>query len=186
MRTPTLSRSFSSSTLSSGGAKSMFSALLLVTLACAHRAEAEAPPVDAWTPSAEEEAVYRALSMRDQGPSCEDLDAMAKDPVATLINITEHATMPPWVGVRATQCLVSRHAEDAKSTLSAWIVDPNKRGLAFVISDNTATMPEPVALELARAGLTGPHGADLKRRLAKSSWPSVVQLSAELSPPVQK
>lgn len=181
MRTPRISP-----TPSSRGAKALIPALLLASLACAHRAEAEAPSTDAWTPSAEEEAVYRALSMRDQGPSCEDLDAMAKDPVAVLINITEHATMPPWVGVRATQCLVSRHAEDAKATLSAWIVDPNKRGLAFVISDNTAGMPEPVALELARAGLSGPHAADLKRRLAKSSWPSVVQLSAEIGPTPSK
>ena len=156
-------------------------ALLLGGLACAHGSNAIAgtatPAEDAWTPSAEETAVYQALSMRDAGPPCEEIEALAKDPVATLISVTEHATMPPWVGVRATRCLTTRHAEEAKSTLAAWMADPEKRGLAFLIADGLGDAPEPVALDLARAGLAGPHAASLQKRLAKSTWPSVAALA---------
>lgn len=156
---------------------SLLPALLLGALACAHSAAATAGTAAEWTPSAEETAVYRALSMRDGSPPCEEVEALASDPVATLISFAEHATMPPWVGVRAARCLVTRHAEAAKTTLSAWVVDPEKRGFAFLIADELDQAAEPVALELARAGLAGPHAADLRKRLAKSAWPSVAALA---------
>lgn len=138
---------------------------------------ARAGEVSTWTPTAEEEAVWRALAVRDAPPPCVEVEALAKDPVSTLISVAEHATMPPWAGVRATTCLASRHAEAAKDRLSAWVVDPKLRGLAFVVADHTSAMPEPVALQIAQAGLAGPHAADLKKRLLKSSWPSVVALA---------
>ncbi len=161
-------------------ARPLLALALLASFAGA--ATAGSTSADSWVPSAEEEAVYRALSVRDRGPTCEAVEAMAKEPVATLISVAEHATMPPWVGVKATECLTVRHAEAAKDTLSAWMVDPERRGLALVIANRTADMPEPVAVQLATAGLAGPHAAELQKRLAKSPWASVATLANGANP----
>lgn len=160
---------------------SLFVTLLLALTGAASAGETAAD----WTPNAEEDAVWRALSVRDAPPPCADVEALAKDPVATLISVAEHATMPPWVAVRATSCLATGHAEEAKATLLGWVVNPNLRGLAFVVTDSTGKMPEGVALEIARAGLSGPHAADLRKRLLKSSWPSVVALANAPTPGAQ-
>lgn len=147
-----------------------FAACVFVTttLACAHAG----PPASAseeWTPSAEEEAVYKALSARDGAPDCAAVEALAKDPVATLTSVAEHAIMPPWVGIRATHCLATRHAETAQATLSAWVAHPDKRGLALVITDGLGQMPEAAAVAIARSGLAGPHAADLRERLERAN-----------------
>lgn len=162
------------------------SAALFATLGigCAHSAP-PASPADTWKPSAEEDAMYNAFSMRDNTTDCATIEALAKDPVATLISTVEHSAQPPWVAVRATHCLASRHAAEAQTTLSAWAIDPAKRGLAILILDELNTMPEPIALQLATATLAGPHAADARKRLPKSVHPSVralVPAAVEASP----
>ena len=54
--------------------------LVLLTLASLATAQA----ADDWNPSPEQEAVYRALSVRHDPPACSALDAMSADEVATL------------------------------------------------------------------------------------------------------
>lgn len=130
----------------------------------------------AWTPSAEEQAVYRALSLKDGGPSCEEVEALAADPVATLASVAEHAEMPPWVGMRAAHCLTTRHAEAAQDRFVAWVANPNLRGMALLLADDLTAMPEPVALRVATAGLAGPHSADLRKRLDRSEVPALKAL----------
>ena len=147
---------------------------LIATLGigCAHSAP---PASDAtpWTPNPDEAAVTAALSGRDSTIDCAAVEALAKDPVATLISVTNHVEMPPWVGVRAAHCLTSRHAAAAEPTLTAWVTDPNTRGLAILVLDELNTLPEPLALRLATATLSGPHAADAQKRLPNSVHPSV-------------
>lgn len=143
---------------------------------------ASAEAID-WTPTPDEQTVYRMLSLRDGGPDCATVEASVKDPVPVLASVAEHATLPPAVGVRAAHCLTTRHAEEAKATLLAWVVDPEKRGFAILIADDLSAMPEAVALEIARAGLAGPHAATLNRRVGRSTWASVAALATV--PPAQ-
>ena len=65
--------------------------LVPLGLGCAHAGETSSaapsgssPP---WTPSAEEDAVYRALSSRDGAPDCASVEALAKDPTAVLVSV---------------------------------------------------------------------------------------------------
>lgn len=137
-----------------------------------------APAEASWTPSPEEQAVYKALSLKDGGPTCEEVEALASDPVASLSAVAEHATMPPWVGMRAAHCLSTRHAEAAEPTLARWLVDPQLRGMALLLADDLSVMPEPVALRLATAGLAGPHAEDLRKRLDRSEVPALKALAS--------
>ena len=151
---------------------------VLLLLACAHPAPARA--ADAWSPTAEQTAVYQALSARDTAADvCDAVEALATDPVSALTAVAEHATQPPWAAVRATHCLASRHAAASQATLTTWVADPDRRGLAILIANELDGMPEPVALSIARAGLAGPHAADLQKRLPDSAYPSLRALAQE-------
>lgn len=154
-----------------------FLALGLTGAPLARAADDGASTAAEWTPTPDEETVYRMLSMRDGAPDCATVEAAVKDPVPVLVSVAEHATLPPAVGVRAAHCLTTRHAPEAKATLLAWVVDPGKRGFAILIADDLSAMPEDVALEVAKAGLAGPHATTLNRRIGRSAWPSVAALA---------
>lgn len=154
--------------------------LVPLGLGCAHAGETSSaapsgssPP---WTPSAEEDAVYRALSSRDGAPDCASVEALAKDPTAVLVSVVEHAQQPPWVGVRAAKCLIERHSAEVQPQLVAWVQAPNKRGLAVLLANEMDNMPEPVAVEVAKAGLAGPYAADMRARLGSCKHPAVLAL----------
>ena len=146
---------------------------LLLALGCAQRVAPANAGEPAWAPSAEENAVYKALTVRDPVPTCEAVEALAADPVATLISVVEHASQPPWVGVRAAHCLATRHADVAAPTLRAWITGDNTRGLALMLASEIDQIPEAVAVDLAVAGLAGPHADALRPRLEKASSPAI-------------
>lgn len=155
--------------------------LALVGVGCAHSAPPAAgatPAADAWTPSPEEDAVYLALSARDNTADCATVEALTSTPVATLSALVEHATMPPWVGTRAATCLMRGHAEEARGALVAWAGAPDKRGLVILMANELDAMPEGVALEVAKAGLAGPYSEDMRKRLAGSQHSAVRALAA--------
>lgn len=155
--------------------------LAYVGVGCAHGASpkdgAVTTPTE-WTPNADEDAVYRALSVRDGGPDCASVEALAKDPVAALVSMVENVQQPPWVAVRAAQCLVRGHAEQVKPNLMTWVVAPQKRGLAILLANEADAMPEAVAVEVARVGLAGPYAEDMRKRLVNSQHASVRALVA--------
>lgn len=150
---------------------------LSATAAPVSRAATEGAAPAPWSPTADELEVYQMLSMRDGTPDCATVEASVQDPVPVLVSVAEHATLPPAVGVRAAHCLTTRHASEAKATLLSWVVDPARRGFAILIADDLGAMPEDVALEVAKAGLAGPHATTLNRRVGRSSWPSVAALA---------
>ncbi len=154
--------------------------LALVGVGCAHSAapKGASAPKDDWTPSAEEDAVILAFSARDNAADCASVEALTSTPVATLVAVAEHVTMPPWVGTRAASCLTGRHAEEAKPTLVAWAGTPDKRGLVILLANELDAMPEAVAVDVARAGLAGPFSEDMRKRLVNSQHVSVRALAA--------
>ncbi len=125
-----------------------------------------------WTPSPAFEAGARALAARHDS-SCEAVEALTTDPVALLRELVDHAAAPPWVPMRAADCLASRHAEAAKVDILAWIADPERKGLAWVALDRLDVMPEPIAIELAAAAAVAPEPDRSLRRIAKSERTAV-------------
>lgn len=126
--------------------------------------------------------MIRALSTRDAGPTCADLEAMSASPVADLTAIVETVSMPPMVPMRAADCLVSRHAAEAEATLAKWVVDPNTKGLAMLVTDRVGAIPEDVAVRLATGALAGPHAAAVKGAIEAAPQPAVRALVAGVAP----
>ncbi len=128
---------------------------------------------ETWTPSPEEDAVYRALSLRDAPPGCAEVEALAAEPLVALRAVVERAAMPPWAPLRAARCIVTHHAEPARADLAGWLTDADRRGLALVVLDAMDELPEPLALELSAAALAGPLADDARQRLADSERPAI-------------
>ncbi len=104
---------------------------------------------------AEVEGMVRALSARDGGPSCEAVEAMAADPVAALLHIVEHVPLPPQAPMRAAACLLDRHPDDVRNELLAWVKQEETKGLGRLVLQRLDTLPEPVAVDVARVAVTG-------------------------------
>ncbi len=128
---------------------------------------------DDWTPTAEQTAVYKALSVRDPAPSCEEIEALTSDAVATLRVIVERAEKPPWASLRAAHCLITRHPTEARGDMLAWVGDEQHRGLALLVLGALDELPGELSLELAAAGLAGPLTDDVRPRLEESDSPAI-------------
>jgi hypothetical protein len=61
-------------------------------------------PVPEWNPTADEQVLIRALSLRDASPPCAEMEAWVPDPVASLRNVVEHMDKPPAAPMRAASC----------------------------------------------------------------------------------
>ena len=120
----------------------------------------------AWSPSADDEAVYQALSIRDPAPSCEEVEALVPQPVAALRNVVSHAQMPPWAPMRAAHCLISRHGSEVESDLLSWVGQEETLGLGLLVVDEVELLPEELGLRVAKAALAGPLQAKARERLA--------------------
>ena len=120
-------------------------------------------------PDAAAEAVYRALSVRDPAPSCESVEALTETPLETLLFVVDNAQQPPWAGMRAAECLTTRHAEAAEASITAWVSSSETKGLAILALNQLDTMPLPVALNVARAALAGPEADSARSRIERSS-----------------
>jgi len=133
-------------------------------------------PAEDWTPSAEQAAVYQALSVRD-APDCAAVEALATDPLDALRTVVEHAAMPPWAPMRAAHCMLTRHPDQARDDLLSWVGQAKTRGLGLLVLSELDTLAEPLALEIAGAALAGPLADDARPRLADSAVPSVKALA---------
>lgn len=130
------------------------------------------------TPTAEQDAVYRALSVRHESLSCDQLDAMSADPLGTYLFLIEHAEQPAWVGMRAARCVMVNHAEAAQPTLELWVTSPETRGLAILAMGQLDAMPVAVAKAVATKALTeGPDPEGMRRRVARAATPEIAALA---------
>lgn len=132
--------------------------------------------------SPERAALVQALSPHDGAPPCADLGALSPDPATDLIWIASNVTTPPWVGMRAAECLVEGHANAARSTLLSWVTRPELKGFGMLVLGKLDSVDTSLALELATAALSGgPDPAGARRRLLKSAQPELRAL-AESAP----
>jgi hypothetical protein len=148
------------------------SALLLSSVALAEPPNAERP-----TPTASQEQIYRAFSVRDPVPSCETVEAMSQTPVVDLLFVVDHAAQPPWAAMRAAQCLVRRHSTEVQTQIEAWVSTEATKGLALMTLSLIDELPAEVALSVAQKALAGPLANDARPRIAKATDPELQKLA---------
>lgn len=150
---------------------------LLIGLCLFSSAALADAPTQAIQPSASQNQIYRALSVRDPVPTCETVEAMSTTPVADLLFVVENAQQPPWTAMRAAQCLVRRHAEVAQPQIESWVTHEATRGLALMTFGLLDTMPQTVAIPVAKQALQGPLAAEAQPRLLRSEVPEIRALA---------
>ena len=141
--------------------------------------EASEPTQEAFTPTDAQDAMYRALSIRDPAPACADIAALTTAPVEDLQVLVDEATQPPWVGMRAAAWLLDLYPEQSQPLMQAWVVDPDKRGLAILVTKKLDTLPLPVATEVVNTALAGPMADTLAPRIAKVDSEALRSLVAD-------
>ena len=118
------------------------------------------------------------LSVHD-GFSC----ARLHNPVlADLSRIVEEVDKPAWVPMRAVACMIEIYPKESQPDLERWIIDPHRKGLAFLIAGQVDKLPDQVALSVVKKGLQGPHAIDIRSRLEKLDDPrlqSILNPSAD-------
>lgn len=135
-------------------------------------------PVAAPTPGvsadagARRDALVQVLSAHDGAPACEALpggDAQLREDLAWIVS----APVVSTAAMRAAGCIVDRYADDEAALLQRWVADPDTLGLALLVAGRIDTLPEAVAVDVARAGLAGPHAERLAARWAAAQTPAV-------------
>ena len=139
-------------------------ATLLILSGLAHAHEpTEAKPVE---PTANQEALYAALKPRDGAPDCEALRVHSDDLATDLLGLVDYAPQPPWVGVRAAQCVIKHHHTAQAERIKSWMTSPDKRGLAILAMGLLDELPKELRVELSAAALAGPLAEDAKKYIA--------------------
>ncbi|MEC7987914.1 MAG: hypothetical protein VX278_22290 [Myxococcota bacterium] len=115
------------------------------------------------TPSSS--TLVRRLSVRDTGLDCKTLEAVNLREELTYV--VENVSRPPWAGMRAAACLAELFPNESKTDFVRWVKDPNTKGLAFLLAGQLEKLPDPVAIDVAEAALSGPHAPDFRIRLEK-------------------
>jgi hypothetical protein len=131
------------------------------------------------TPTHTQQVLYESLRVRHAPPSCADLDALSLDPVLDLVWLVENATQPPWVGMRAAQCLLLAHPHESQAQFESWLSTDGHRGLAILMTQKVDVLPLDVATSLTRAAMAGPDRAEVKPRLAISTRPEIRALASD-------
>ena len=151
--------------------------IYLLSLMASSVALAEPPAAERPQPTASQESIYRALSVRDPVPSCETVEALSTTPVADLLFVVDHATQPPWAAMRAAQCLVRRHSTEVQPQIVSWVSAEETRGLAWMTLSFLDAMPIEVATPVAKAALAGPLASEARPRIQKSETPALKDLA---------
>ncbi len=140
---------------------------------------------ETWAPTPAETELVRALSARDGAPSCAELEAMVPAPVGSLQSIVEHVTMPPWVGMRAADCILAGHAAESRTLIESWVTRPELKGLGILTLGRLDAMPADIATAIATKAIeAGPDTADARKRVARSSRPEIAALATTIPLPV--
>lgn len=127
-----------------------------------------------------EERIHRALSVRHPVPSCADIEALSDTPVESLLRVVERASQPPWVPMRAAECLLERHYAQIRPQLERWVVAPELRGLGMLVLGRLDVLPQDLARDLATLSLTrGPDPEATRARLRRHSDPQLRALAEE-------
>jgi len=143
--------------------------ILLAAAAVAAPAEIEITPAQT--------AMHRALSLRDGSPPCADVEGLSKTPVADLKFLVANATAPPWVGMRAAECLIAGHPTEITAELDTWVTDPELAGLGILTLNRIDALPIEIATHVAALALEkGPERIGARKRLEKAERPEILEL----------
>ena len=132
-----------------------------------------APPAK---PSPTQTALYNALKIRHEAPLCESLAELSDDLANDLVWLVDNAQRPPWVGIRAAQCVVREHTDAKADTIDTWVSDPTYKGVAMLTFGLLDELPEAAAIRFTTIALESPLADEARKRLADSAHPSVVNL----------
>lgn len=123
------------------------------------------------------DATVHALSIKDPPPTCERIEALSPEPVALLLRVVDEIERPPWVAMRAADCLVTRHAPAIEAEMKTWMGDSRKKGLGFLALGHLDTMEPALATRIATAAMAGPYRDEASVRIARSHNESVRTLA---------
>jgi hypothetical protein len=123
------------------------------------------------------DAMVHAWSIKDPAPACEQVEALAPDPVTVMRRIVGEVAYPPWVAIRAADCLVTRHGAQIESDMTSWMADPHRKGLGLVALDHLDEMEPALAARVASAAMAGPYRDAASVRIARSRVESVRALA---------
>ena len=149
----------------------MFTTLLMMTGLA--QALTPAPPAK---PNPTQTALYNALKVRHEAPLCESLAELSDDLANDLVWLVDNAKRPPWVGIRAAQCVVREHTDAKADTIDTWVSDPTYKGVAMLTFGLLDELPEAAAIRFTTIALESPLADEARKRLADSAYPSVVNL----------
>ena len=119
------------------------------------------------------DAMVHALSIKDPAPTCEQVEALATDPVPLLLRAVNDVPRPPWVPMRAASCLVTRHATAIEAEMTSWMGDRQRKGLGFLALDHLDAMEPALATRIASAAMAGPYRDEASVRIARSNVESI-------------
>ncbi len=132
-----------------------------------------------YSPTPDALAVHRALSVRHWDGDCAAVEALARDPVAALQEVVDHARAPATAPMRAATCLIRGHAAERRAEIERWVTEPDLKGLGMLALKQLDAMPEPVAVAVAtRALATDLHAEQAREAAAASVHPAVRALLA--------
>jgi hypothetical protein len=140
---------------------------LIATLAVAQANEA--PVVSDPTESVRRDTLRLQLTLRHGGPTCDEIDGQSPDPVGDLVWLMDNVHQPPWVGMRAADCLMNNHLTTETERVHTWVANPETKGLALLVLGRLDALPAPLAQSLAKAMLAGPHRSLIAPRLLESA-----------------
>ncbi|MEL6342254.1 MAG: hypothetical protein AAFV53_03925 [Myxococcota bacterium] len=123
------------------------------------------------------EAVAPILAAAAKQPAeCEALSAHSAALFDDLITIVETRDDPPWMPLRAVECLMLTYPRRVQPRLEQWVTDPDAFYLTRVILYRSDALPEDVAVAVMRRAFTGPDAPTAKRLARRSKHPAVQAL----------
>ncbi|MCB9677053.1 MAG: hypothetical protein H6737_18190 [Alphaproteobacteria bacterium] len=122
----------------------------------------------AWDPTPKEEALVRALSVRDGAPDCAEVEALVDEPAHSLARVVENVQLPPWAPMYAASCLIERHAAEKPEVLASWVVGTETKGLAKLVFRRLHHLEPDQARSLVDRGRSGPWQRELDAALVAS------------------
>jgi hypothetical protein len=135
----------------------MITTLIFMT----HLVQAEPAAVK---PTDSQAALYAALKVREDAPACDSLAVHSTDLANDLVWLVDNATQPPWVGIRAAECVVKHHHTAQAELIKSWMVSPEQRGLAILTLGLLDQLPADLSQQLKTAALAGPLADEVKQR----------------------